>query len=258
MRLKAVILMSCVLGLFSLTSRAQIKILSRETLEAVYSPRLSSDSLYLHFDTRHIRSGEMMENDPPAVFRYEMTNVGRETIDIRRLRTTCSCLTATASRNALEPGERTQLTVRYDPKGHFGKFEHKVFVYTGPGDSPAAVLKLSVDVQSARDMKDTYRIRMGCIGLRSDRIAFARGVKAVEILNFVNLSGKPLKLGCEDMFLPQCLKFETRPEVVEEGEEGVIVLTYEPDAGQVRDQVPLILKGLGVPPGTSTIKICFE
>lgn len=244
--------------MFSTLSQAQIKILSRETLEAVDSPRLSSDSSSLSFDTRHIKSDPMREDAKPAVFRYEMTNAGRKDISIQRLRTTCSCVTAAAGQTVLKPGESTSVTVRYNPKGHFGKFEHKVFVYTGPGNSPAAVLKLSVDVQSTSHKKGTYQIQMGCIGLRTDRLSFARGVKAVETLNFINLSGRPLRLECEEMFLPAGLKFETRPEVIGADEEGLMVLTYEPDGKPVRDEEKVILKGLGVPPGKSTIKIQFE
>lgn len=241
-----------------LPAHAQIKILPREKLEAVDSPRLSDDSLTLEFDTRHIKAAPMKEDDSPKVFRYEMTNAGTDEINVLRLQTTCSCFTANVGQTTLKPGEKTVLTVRYDPKGHLGRFEHKVFVYTRPGTSPSAILTFSVEVESSSDKAGLYHIQMGTLRLRSTEVVFRKGQRGIEILKFLNQSGKQMKLECERMFLPDELKFETRPAVVEDGCEAEIVLTYEPVGNEIRDEIPLILKGLGVSPGKSTVKIRFE
>ncbi|MBQ8855431.1 MAG: DUF1573 domain-containing protein [Bacteroidales bacterium] len=258
MRVLAVIFLFLSLGISSESARAQIRILSREALEAVDSPRLSRDSSSLVLGTRHINAAPMREADPPATFRTEISNAGDSPVDIRRISTTCSCVTASAEKTRLMPGDKTGLTVRYDPKGHLGRFDHKVFIYTMPGNAPAAYLSLSVNVESGSDKSGLYQVQMGGIRLRSSEVLFLAGERAVETLNFINLSGRPLKLECEDMFLPADLKFETRPEVVEDGEEGVMVITYDPSGEMPRKEVPLILKGLGVAPSKATVKIRFE
>lgn len=240
------------------TGRAQIRILSREQLEAVESPALSADSLSLGFSNRHLIAPPMDEDDSPQYFRYEMTNTGNEPVSIHRVTTTCSCVTATVADRMLGPGEKTILTARYDPKGHPGRFERKIFVYTGPGNEPSAVLKLTVDVRSSGDKSGLYHVQMGGIRLRTSEVVFERGVKAVQMLNFINLSGRDLKLECEKVFLPGCITFETRPEVLKNGEEGVIVIGYEPLEEENNERIPLMLKGLGVPPGQSTINIRVE
>ena len=257
MRLSSIIFFFCVLAM-ALPVQAQIKILPREKLDAVDSPRLSDDSLNLAFDTRYIEAGSMKEDDSPKVFRYEVTNVGKDEVNFMRLQTTCSCFSATVGQRILKPGEQTLLTVRYDPKGHLGRFEHKVFVYTKPGTSPAAMLTFSVEVVSSSDKAGLYQVQMGTIRLRSTEVVFRKDQRGVEILKFLNQSGKQMRLECEKMFLPDNIRFETRPEVVEDGCEGEIVLTYEPDGNEFRDESPLILKGLGVSPGKSTVKIRFE
>ena len=258
MKTSAIILLICALSMSAMTAQAQIKILPREALEAVDSPRLSSDSSSLSFDTRHINADPMKEDDAPKTFRFEMANSGDSPAKVLRLQTTCSCVTATVSQNLLNPGEKTTVTVRYNPKGHWGRFEHKVFIYTQPGNAPAAVLKLTLDVTSASDKSGMYQVHMGSIGLRTSEVVFQKGTPSVENLNFINMGTEPLKLECEKMFLPGCLKFETRPETVAAGEEGVMIIRYEPAGEPERDQVPLILKGLGTTPGKSTIKIRFE
>lgn len=258
MRALAVISVLLALGISSADALAQIRILSRETLEAVDSPRLSRDSSSLVLGDRHIKAAPMREDASPATFRTEISNAGDRPVDIRRISTTCSCVTASAGKARLMPGENTMLTVKYDPKGHIGMFDHKVFIYTMPGNDPAAYLNLSVNVESGSDKSGLYQVPMGGIRLRSSEVLFRAGERAVETLNFINLSGRPLKLECEEMFLPADLKFETRPEVVEDGGEGVMVITYDPSGEIPRKEVPLILKGLGVAPSKATVKIRFE
>jgi len=258
MKITAYIFLYCALCLSYVTSQAQIRIVPRERLEAVDSPRLSSDSSSLGFDTRHIVAEPMKEDDAPAVFRFEMTNTGERPISVLKLQTTCSCVSASVGQRALKPGDKTTLTVRYDPEGHLGHFEHKVFVYTGPGNEPSAALRLTVEVQSPSDISGLYRVGMGKIALRSRNIAFKRDVKSVEVLKFINLSDNDLKLECEEMFLPECISLETRPVVTGSGKEGEIIVSYDPSMGTADDSFPIILKNLGVSPSSSTIYITIE
>jgi hypothetical protein len=145
--------------------------------------------------------------------------------------------------------------VTYNPKGHPGKFERKIFVYTQDGNAPAAVLRLSVEVATGADLSQEWPVQMGGIRLRRSEVAFSAGAKGVEQLRFINLSGRPLALQCEENFLPECLSFRTEPEVVEDGAEGVIVISYDPSLPGVRDSMNVILKGLGLPPTKSSITV---
>lgn len=258
MRSLRLIFLSGFLGLSVLAAQAQIRIVPREKLEAVASPRLSKDSSSLGFNTRSVIAGRMKEDDAPRIFRFEMTNTGADVIDVHRIQTTCSCVSANVARKTLRPGEKTSVAVRYDPKGHLGRFEHKVFVYTQQGDEPAAVLRLIVDVESSSDISRLYQVRMGAIALRSRDISFRKGTRGVEVLKFVNLSDRSLKLECEEMFLPESISFETRPQVTDAGQEGEIVVSYDPSKGDTKELIPLILKNLGVPPSGSTINIRIE
>lgn len=236
-------------------AQAQIKIIPREKLEAVANPRLSPDSASLQFDRRRITAGPMNETDAPSTFRYRMTNVGDSPVSITRINTTCSCVMAVCDRKVIPSGEDAHITVTYDPKGHPGRFERKIFVYTGDGTAPAAILYLSVNVGHAEDFSGLYHHQMGCIRLRRTEVTFGQDAKAVEKIPFVNLSGKPLALGCDEAMLPDCLEFSTEPSVLADRQEGEIIITFDPSKGQVRDRMPVILKGLGVPPSKSSITV---
>lgn len=247
------IIMIVVWALAAVSASAQMRIIPRDKVEAVSNPRLSADSASLAFETRHIVAEKMTEDEAPKTFIYRFENVGDKDVEIVRLVSTCSCATATCSVKSVAPGASAEISVKYYPKGHPGRFERKVFVYTQDGNVPAAVLRLSVDVASGSDLSTEWPIQMGGIRLRRGEVTFIEGQKAVETVSFINLTGKTLKLECETMFLPQCFAFSSEP--VDNGAEGKITITYDPAKPGVRDNVKLILKGLGLPPSQSSITI---
>lgn len=234
---------------------SQIRILPREKVESVANPRLSRDSAALAFDTRHIVAEPMNEDDAPKTFVYRFTNAGNEALAIKRLVSSCSCAAAVAVKTEVASGESSEIRVTYNPEGHPGRFERKVFVYTEGEDEPAAVLRLSVDVSNGAEMSREWPVQMGPIRLRRQEVSFTEGVKSVEKMRFLNLSGKPMTLSCEDAFLPECLSFRTEPATVADGEEGHIVISYDPSASGSRETMKVILKGLGLPPSKATITV---
>ena len=237
----------------SFCAEAQMKILPREKIDNVANPRLSPDSAALNFDTRHIIAEPMNEDDAPSAYIFRFENAGDRVLHIDRLVSTCSCASASIDKREVKPGESAEITVRYNPKGHPGRFERRVFVYTWGGQDPAAVLKLTVDVENGKDLSGIWPVQMGPIRLRRSSVEFVRGEKAVEKLRFINLSGKSLKLQCEESFLPDCLKFAS--EVVEDGKEGEIVISYDPSEPGAGEKMKVILKGLGLPPTKATITV---
>ena len=239
----------------AMTADAQLRMVSREKLQEVANPALSADSASLSFEQKHIIAEPMDEDDAPKTFVYRFTNIGKETVAIKRLVSTCSCASAVCPVKEVAPGASAEISVTYNPKGHPGKFERKIFVYTQDGNSPAVVLRLSVEVATGADLSQEWPVQMGGIRLRRSEVAFSAGAKGVEQLRFINLSGIPLTLQCEDSFLPECLSFRTEPEVVEDGAEGVIVISYDPSLPGVRDSMNVILKGLGLPPTKSSITV---
>lgn len=255
MNLYRIILLSVAVAVSTMTADAQLRIIPKEKIDKVANPRLSRDSAALNFDTKHIVAEPMTEDDDPSTYIYRFTNVGETVLNIDRLVSTCSCARATINKKTVRPGEDAEISLRYDPKGHPGRFERRVFVYTSDGNDPAAVLKLTVDVDNGTDLSGEWPVQMGPIRLRRSNVEFASGQKAVEKLRFINLSGKPLKLQCEEAFLPECLGFRSDPQVVDDGREGEIVITFDPSKAGVKEQMKIILKGLDLPPSRSSITV---
>lgn len=245
---------ACLIGTLPLCG--QIKIVPREQIEAVASPMLGADSASLHFDVRHIKAEKMSESDAPRTFTFGFENIGKEPLHVTRLVTTCSCASATGPLQTIQPGQQAEISVRYNPKGHPGRFERRVFVYVNDEEAPAAVLRLSVDVESGEGISDLWPMQMGKIRLKSKELRISKAKACTHKVRFVNVSGSPLKVECERMFLPDCLKFETT--VTEAGKEGEMLITYTPVTDGHVGNVRLMLKGLGVPPSQSTLIVIFE
>ena len=238
------------LGIYS---EAQMRIIPREKIDAVNNPRLSLHSSSVKFQTSDIRAGILREDAGIKTYDYPFENIGSDTLKISRLVSTCSCATVSSDKLILAPGESSNITVRYNPKGHLGKFERKFFVYIGNDESPSAILRLLVDVQAGADLSVLYRISKGNIRMRSDAVAFQKGVRSIQRLLCVNVSNKPLSLECDKTLLPECLAFGTEPRTLQPGEEGEIVILYDPSKGGERSRMPIVIKGLGVPPSQSAI-----
>lgn len=258
-------IMVCIAVMASaVTASAQLRMVSKEKLQEVSDPRHSADSAWLAFDSRHIVAEPMNEDDAPKTFVYRFTNAGEKTVYIRRLVSTCSCTSAVCPVREVAPGAEAEISVRYNPKGHPGKFERKVFVYTQDGNDPAAVLRLSVDVSTGSDLSGEWPVQMGSIRLRRSEVTVAAGEKTVEQLRFFNVSGRPVTLEADNNFLPECLSvtiglagqdLSSRSATIPAGAEGVIRLSYDPSRPGSRDVMKVILKGLGLPPSRSAITI---
>jgi hypothetical protein len=235
---------------------AQLQLVSKEKLKSVNAPALSKDSASLNFVTTHIVAERMRESDAPKTFVFEFTNVGRSKVEIKRIVSTCSCAQAICLNRELSYGEKSEIKVTYDPKGHPGKFERKIFVYTQDGDVPAAVLKLSVDVEANMDISGQYPISMGKIRLRRTAVRFKEGTDAVEKLRFVNVSGRVLRFDCDRAFLPECIKFYAPP--TRPLEEAEMVIRYDSTQPGAREKLTLFLNDLGLPPSQSSLTVYID
>lgn len=235
---------------------AQIRLVSKDKLKSVNSPQLSRDSASLDFVTRHIVAEPMAEDDAPVRFSFEFRNVGRGRLEINRLVSTCSCAQAICTKKTVASGEKAEIIVTYNPKGHPGRFERKIFVYTDDGELPAAVLRLSVHVENNMDIAGQYPISMGKIRLKTAAARFREGTSDYVKISFVNVSGRVLRFDCDRTFLPECIKFYAPP--TRPLEEAQMVVRYDSTAPGARERMTVFLNDLGVPPSQSSLTVYLE
>ncbi len=253
------LILMAVMALGCFSAQAQLKLLPKERIDSVANPPLAPDAGILKFDAVHIDAGEINETDAPTTYSYRFVNVGDRTVRINRIVTTCSCMTAAVVDKDIAPGEEGSVTLRYNPKGHPGGFERRVFVYTDDNRQPSAVLRLKVNVRAGDGTSDDFPEQMGWINADRRSIIFDRTVSDTRTIRFVNKSGRRLKMECETMMLAPCLSFDADPETVENGETGCITVFYDSKVGApASGKASVMLKNLGVPPLQSTIAVIFK
>lgn len=78
--------------------------------------------------------GEMLQ-DSDGSWSFVFKNVGKETIVINRVRSTCGCTVPEWPREPIEPGSAGQITVIYNT-ATTGTFLKSVYVYSTAANSP--------------------------------------------------------------------------------------------------------------------------
>ncbi|MGM9785678.1 MAG: DUF1573 domain-containing protein [Candidatus Cryptobacteroides sp.] len=125
---------------------AQIRLVPSTRLDSIACPPKSPDAAFLKLDSTNVSLGNMTSGDSPATVRLRMSNTGTGVLDIDRITTSCSCVSAVSDRTVIKPGESARLRVTFNPKGHFGHQTYRVQIYTGGYADPSAILDIKVHV----------------------------------------------------------------------------------------------------------------
>ena len=146
------------------------------------------------------------------------------------------------------PGSRDSIVVTYYPKGHPGKFSHRLFVYTSrEKDKPSAILEISGNVIPASVPVWRYPYQMGSLFLKQKEVYMDGDKLQVEVIECLNAGDRPFSLDKEKSLVPP-------------SETADIEITFKPgksrESGQ-EGKLPVILGIPGQSPGKSTIYVVF-
>lgn len=245
---------------------AQIQIVPRAKIENLAEPVVSAESSSrMAFSQTSMGPLRINENDAPMIVEYEFENISDKPFSVLKVVTTCACVKPEGLPMVVQPGETAAVKVRYYPKGHPGKFERRMFVFTDfSGDSPAAVLKLNVETRAGGDLAGSYPVQKGYLRLTTDEISFSAGHKEEISVIGVNAGTKALRIGCDPGMTPACISFTSIPETVPPGETVELVFRYDPSKDTRSDfkdgvrKLPFMLSGLNVPPSSASINIIVK
>lgn len=234
--------------------RAQLPIIPREVREAAKPTTLEGEWLIFEGGTTHT-FGTISEDD--ALWQANLqwrTKEGRK-VTITRIQTTCGCLAAKwDKRLGVEATEGT-IEVKYYPKGHAGKVNQRLFVYTSLSDEkPTAIISLVGTVTPSHDRSGDYQHSVGVLGMRQKSVTVPEGGGKVRIA-VMNCGSTPLRIAHDGRISTPNIKAHTEPEILESGQEGDLVIEYQPNN---TDAVMLYLTGINTPPRERKIEVTIE
>ncbi len=242
----------CLLGLWCIASaEAQIRIIPQEKRDSVANPPTLQASSGLCFP-EELSLGTIAEAG--GLWQKEIVWQNREAsspVVITGVKSSCGCLWAEYEARPLKRGEQANMTLYYNPKGHPGAVNQRLFVYTTLSATvPTTVLCLSGHVLPAADKSGRYPHICGPLLLRQSEV-WTQGAKEVRIA-CLNGGSRPLTITEDSMWAPRGVRLFTEPTTLSSGQEGDLVIRIEGEfAPQTRLAIPL--SGLDLPPRKRTV-----
>lgn len=240
------------------TASAQIKLIPRERLDSVANPR-TVEGAKMEFKGGAIVSfGTISEDAGKWQRSIEWRNGGDNTLVVTRVTTSCSCLQAVVQKGAVKVGGGSKIELTYLPKGHPGKVEQRVFVYTNlSATKPSAIITLRGEVTPSADHSADYAHRRGVLLLRRDTITLSGDKPQTERIACLNNGSRALRLEA-DMLSSRGLTLRTEPAILAAGEEGDLVISYKPEEDKKPLWLKLYIKGLELPLRSREITVLIE
>ncbi len=268
-RFRLQVFLLCIVLLHAAVSHAQIRTVPKELLDSIANPAEDVSGSFMKFETKRIVTGIIEEDGIPPVYGFRFVNVSDKPLEIRNITSSCGCIVAECSAAAVNPGDSAVVSVTYYPKGHPGRFERRIFVYTGTsGTRPAAVLYLDATVRQGNDRNYLYPHRLGRIRMKVREFTFRSDIRDVVCLDFLNTGDTPVTPRVAKAMLPDFIGAWCETPDVAPGEKGEICISFDPDryaasqagrpAGAAVTRVPLILEGLGASPRESSITLNID
>lgn len=73
---------------------------------------------------------------------FTIQNIGKSTLTIHKVKTSCGCTTSDLEKSTLEPGETTKIKARFNTYGKHGGQVKEIFVITNDPEQPKVTLKI--------------------------------------------------------------------------------------------------------------------
>lgn len=98
------------------------------------TPNVLDDTMCIVVDTTLHNIGQVGYADIISLSNI-LSNLGSKTVNVTKVDTDCSCLTAVLAQDTIAPGEKVKLSIEFDTRGNFGKQYHLIDITTDNGQN---------------------------------------------------------------------------------------------------------------------------
>lgn len=243
---------------------AQIRTVSKALLDSLANPPLCEEASQRLVISQMGESPVVMnEGDGIRHIDFSVRNISNEDFSIVRVSTTCACLKAQQLPLIVRAGQTSVLRMAYNPKGHPGHFDRRMFVYADFSvKDPVAVMSVKAVVNAAGAGSSQEGKRIGPLLFKSSEINFTSGEDAVRKIVVRNVGLDRMEFGFDSRVLPQCIEVSPLSMTLERGEEKEVELRYSSSLDSKKEvggrKLQLMVTGLGQMPSRSSIPINIE
>ncbi len=195
--------------------------------------------------------GTIRETDGRVSHTFTGVNRGDSPLVILDVVTTCGCTVPDFSKKPILPGEKTQITVTYDPANRPGSFTKELWVYSSEKRKIATLTVQGSVIPRQKTVEELYPVDAGGgLRLASTLNAFSYiypGRQVQAAIGYANTSKRPVRLELRPETTSGALRTDY-PKQIAPGERGEINFTYlipadKPRYGTVRDALEVLIDG---------------
>jgi hypothetical protein len=95
-------------------------------------------------------------SESQVVANYSFKNIGKRTITIKEVQTSCGCTTATLDKKIYAPGEKGKITATFEIATRSGLQEKSIYVATDDPHEPELVLSLKATIPKILDVSRVF------------------------------------------------------------------------------------------------------
>lgn len=111
------------------------------------TPEESAKAPQLHLNSYALDFGRLKPNT--AVIReVQFTNTGKKELNVRALQGNCTCVTATASKTSIKPGDTSTIKITFNPQDRPGTQQKAVTVYSNDPKNPVQRITFTAFIEN--------------------------------------------------------------------------------------------------------------
>ncbi|MBR2935990.1 MAG: DUF1573 domain-containing protein [Paludibacteraceae bacterium] len=194
--------------------------------------------------------GKINEADGKVTTIFEFTNEGMTPLVLTNVRASCGCTTPKWTHEPIEPGQKGQITVTYNPSGRPGRFQKTVTVTSNATVATAKLYIKGEVIPKPAKPTEEYPVQMGELRLKKKTLNFSdvtKGSKKTYAISYANTTDAPITvdIACSDndyYFKPLVTRKELQP-----AETGIIQVTLDaeecPIYGPLNTEMHVVVNG---------------
>lgn len=183
----------------------------------------------LVFEERVFNFGTIQEKNGKVSHTFYFRNTGKTPVTISDVNTGCSCMGNVLRKGPIKPGERTALTITFDPSYKSGFVSKEIFIFSEGGKQYNHVWMEGTIIAGERLIENDYPYNFGSdLHLRYKVMALGYlqpGQSKKMELPFANTSNKPMTLSFTPINYYTGLQF-TNPGTIAPNGKGSVTFTY--------------------------------
>ena len=205
----------------------------------------------LVFESPNWDFGSIREADGPVSHTFTGENRGDKPLVILDVMTSCGCTAPRFSKQPVLPGQKTEITVTYDPTNRPGIFSKDLTVYSSERKKVATLTVQGSVTPRPKSLEELYPVDAGGgLRLTSTLNAFAYiriGQPVQSTFGYVNDSRHTIRLELRPLTTSGLLRTEA-PTTIAPGERGSINVSYlipaeQPRYGTIDDALEVVVNG---------------